>query len=295
MTWSAHHASKQRSEFEVSITSLIPLLRDQAHSIATIRHVMDNIKDVVAILNPGQTPVIAAGQPIYAVAKQIHWQWLDQYGEEKLVMMFGGLHIEMDAHKSIGTLLQDSGWTGALAEPGIASTGTAESFLTASSITRTRQIHHITAYFLHKLMKTAYSDYCTETGVSSDEVHGFEAWCDRQQTPQFQFWYLVLSMELEILSLIRSFREANFDLYRQSLVGLIPYFFANNNVNYARWLPIHLRDMSTLGEKHPQLAHAFQRGAFVVNKSRRDFSASAIDQAHEQANAVIKADEEPLA
>ena len=44
------------------------------------------------------------------------------------------------------------------------------------------------------------------------------------------------------------------------------------------------------GEKRPQLAHAFQRGAFVVNKSSHDFSAIAIDQAHEQANAVIKAD-----
>ena len=65
------------------------------------------------ILNPGQTPVSAADQPIYSVAKQIQWHWLDQYGEEKLVMMFGGLHIEMAAPKSIGTLLRDSGWTGA--------------------------------------------------------------------------------------------------------------------------------------------------------------------------------------
>ena len=121
--------------------------------------------------------------------------------------------------------------------------------------------HHITACCLHKLMATAYSDYCTEPAVSSDEVHSFEAWCDsrKQQSSQCQSWYLVLSMELEILSLIRLFREANYDLYRQSLVGLIPYFFANNNVNYARWLHIHLRDMSTRGEKHPQRAHAFQR------------------------------------
>ena len=121
--------------------------------------------------------------------------------------------------------------------------------------------HHITACCLHKLIKTAYSDYSTEPAVRFDKVHCFEAWCDsrKHQTPQFQSWYPVLSMEAEILSLIRLFREANFDLYRQSLVGLIPYFFANNNANYARWLPIHLRDMSTLGEKHPQLAHAFQR------------------------------------
>ena len=52
-------------------------------------------------------------------------------------------------------------------------------------------------------MNTAYSDYSTEPAVSSDEVYSFEAWCDsrKQQSPQFQSWYLVLSMELEILSL----------------------------------------------------------------------------------------------
>ncbi|KAK1906058.1 Nicotinate phosphoribosyltransferase [Dissostichus eleginoides] len=55
VTWSAHHASKKRHPtFEVGITSLLPLLRDQAHSVATVRHVMDKIKDIVAFLNPGQ-------------------------------------------------------------------------------------------------------------------------------------------------------------------------------------------------------------------------------------------------
>ena len=49
-------------------------------------------------------------------------------------------------------------------------------------------------------MKTAYSEYGTETVVSSDEVHSFDAWCDsrKQQSPHFQLWYLVLSMELKI-------------------------------------------------------------------------------------------------
>lgn len=48
--------------------------------------------------------------------------------------------------------------------------------------------------------------------------------------------------------------------------------------------------MVTLKEKHPQLAKEFESGKFVVHKSSREFSAMAIDQAHEQANAVIKAD-----
>lgn len=48
--------------------------------------------------------------------------------------------------------------------------------------------------------------------------------------------------------------------------------------------------MLTLEEKHPHVAQEFHSGKFVVHKSCCQFSAMAIDQAHEQANAVIKAD-----
>ncbi len=227
VTWSAHHASQKRSlPFEVSITSLLPLLRDQAHSVATVKHVMGKVHDIATFLNPGQVPVIAADQPIYAVAKQIQWQWPENYGEDKFIIMFGGLHIEMAALKSLGTLLQESGWTGTLVEAEVASPGTAESFLTASSITRTRQMHQVTSSSLYKLLKAAYTDYSNDQSESNEDVLIFEAWCEsrKQQSPQFQFWHLVLSMELVIFLLIHSFREANFSLYCLSLAELIPYF-----------------------------------------------------------------------
>ena len=50
--------------------------------------------------------------------------------------MFVGLHIEMAAYWSAGTILQDSGWSSALSEAGVASPGTAESLLVASSVTQ---------------------------------------------------------------------------------------------------------------------------------------------------------------
>ena len=95
-----------------------------------------------------------------------------------------------------------------------------------------------------------------------------------------------MSMQLVILALIRSFREGDFELYRKSLAGLFPYFFANNNVNYVRWLTIHLRDMS-IEDNHPQVAEEFKKGRFVIHKSERPFPGLAIDQAPKQ-NAVIK-------
>ena len=101
--------------------------------------------------------------------------------------------------------------------------------------------------------------------------------------------WVVLNM-LTILTLIRSFREGNFTLYRESLSEFIPYFFANNNINYARWLPIYLRNMMCLEKQHPDVAREFHQRNFVVHKSDRNFSAMAIDQAHEQNNAVIKGD-----
>jgi hypothetical protein len=94
--------------------------------------------------------------------------------------------------------------------------------------------------------------------------------------------------------LIRAFREANFTLYCEARSVLIPYLSANNNVNYARWIPIHLNDILTLDQKHPLLASEFQKGKFVVHKSSKDFSALVIDQAREQANATIKGDGGPI-
>ena len=44
VNWSAHLALQKRGKpFEVSIASLLPLLRDQAHSVATVKHVMDKL------------------------------------------------------------------------------------------------------------------------------------------------------------------------------------------------------------------------------------------------------------
>lgn len=219
----------------------------------------------------------------------VQWQWPEQYGEDKYLVMFGGFHIEMAALRSLGSLLKDSGWTGALVEAGVASSGTADSFLSVSSVTRTRQMHQVTACSLYKLLKSAYNSYCTKQTDVNEDILGFEEWCQNksQQNVQFQFWYLVLSMQLTIFMLIRSFCEANFSLYCQALRELIPYFFANNNTHYARWLPVHLRDMMTLENKHPALAQEFMMGNFVVHKTKRDFSSLALDQAHEQANAVI--------
>ena len=99
VSWPAHHSTTDRQQNTSPslsvISALLPLFPDQAKSVAMIWHAMDVIKASVNYLNPGQVPVIATDQPLFAVAKQIQWTWPDSYREPKFVIMFGGLHIEI--------------------------------------------------------------------------------------------------------------------------------------------------------------------------------------------------------
>ena len=106
----------------------------------------------------------------------------------------------------------------------------------------------------------------------------------------FYFGLLFSSYNLMSLIFLRSTREANFELYINSLSNLVPWFFALNHYNYARWLSVHLRDMLILKDDHPLIAKEFSASKFVVTKTQGKFSKSALDHAHEQNNDIVKDD-----
>lgn len=298
VSWAAYHARSQHardvtenSKDQLAITSLLPLFYNQSKSIDMIRHSMDMIKRAVDTLNPNQVPVVTLDQPLYTLAKQIQWRWPDSHGEDHFVILFGGLHIEMTALKVLGDLLEKSGWTNALVLSGLSSMGTAESYLKASHVTRTRRAHQVTASSLYILLNQAYGNYVAKR-AENESLLPFEDWCNKRSndSPQFKFWFMILQLELLVLIFIRSIRESNFLLYINALTKIVPWFFALGHTNYARWIPIHLRDMLNLESKHPRVFSQFMMGNFTVRKTGRPFSAIAIDQAHEQNNALVKGD-----
>ena len=163
------------------------MFHEEAKFATMIQHSMTIIKDCVNCLNPGQIPFMACDQPLYAHAKNIQWIWTERYGENRIVVMLGGLHIEIAALRTIGDWLQDSGWVNALSQSNVASAGTADSFLKSSHVTRTRHAHQITACSLHILMHKAYtqfSDSVDDTGVNS---LSFEERRE-MESPLFKFW-----------------------------------------------------------------------------------------------------------
>ena len=85
-----------------------------------------------------------------------------------MIIMLGGPHVEKALWYSVGDLLAFSGWTEALTEADVATSGTADFFLKASHITRTRHTHQVTALALSKLQQNTFD---------SSDSKDFGTWC----------------------------------------------------------------------------------------------------------------------
>ncbi|KAL8560494.1 hypothetical protein ACOMHN_042314 [Nucella lapillus] len=246
---------------------------------------------VTNIRGSEKIPVLACDQLLFALAKQIQWKHPELYGENKMIIILGGLHVEMAFLKAIGSLLRESGWTDVLVQAGGASTGVADSLLSVSHITRTRHAHQVTVCALFRLMNMAYEQYCMscnivgETALSLDEWRVFMS----ESSPTFHFWILIMELEVLLLVFLTSLRSGDFLLYLQSMTRMAPVFFALDQHNYARWLTVHINDMGNISSNE---SHEFNKGHFVLKKTARPFSKIALDHAHEQNNAIVKAIQE---
>ena len=267
ISWAAYHAHDQLQSISVrpkAKIALLPLFTENANSVAMIKLAMTVTKEAIEHLNPGQIPVIAMDQLLFSLAKQIQWTW-PFLSEERLVVTLDGLHIEMAILNMLGKWLDESEWSSALAEAGVATSGRAAALLSASHVKRSCYAHQVTVASLYILQSTAYHSYCKEL-PASEELLPFEVWCQtkNEQHPQFYYWSAVMELELLMLQFIRSLHEGNFNLYVDSLNQLAPWFFALDHVHYARWLPVHIRDMNALSITHPSIYSEFQNGNFVV-------------------------------
>ena len=96
ISWSAYHANLQEETIPPpAITAMLPMFHEAAHTLAMIKHAMTLVQSLTEHVNPGQIPVITADQPLYALAKEVQWNWPALHGEDHMIVMFGGLHIEM--------------------------------------------------------------------------------------------------------------------------------------------------------------------------------------------------------
>jgi len=156
VSWSAIFASSQTFVPKPpAIISLLPLFRDSAHSPAMFKHGIDIIERITNQVHPGQTPALTLDPPLYAIAKRIQWKWPEQYGEQKYVVLMGGLHIEMVMLKVIGEWLEGSGWTYVMTAANVTTEGRVHGRQKGSHTSRGQWAHQVAAAALYILLHKA--------------------------------------------------------------------------------------------------------------------------------------------
>ncbi|ELU02116.1 hypothetical protein CAPTEDRAFT_202494 [Capitella teleta] len=148
---------------------------------------------------------------------------------------------------------------------------------------KTRYVHQVSVSTLYILMKKAYQSNSPQNIPLSEWIEN-----KRAKHPQAEFWHRSFVLDLLILQFVKACRCGDFNSYCATLHQLMPYVTALNHPNYARNMPIHLRDMANLKNKHPDVYQEFQAGHFVGQKTRRKFSMMPLDQIHEQLNDWLK-------
>ena len=143
--------------------------------------------------------------------------------------------------------------------------GRASSALGDSHIKWSRYAHQVSVAPFSILRNEAYFKYCLKIQYKGPNGT-FEKRSSRQEEnyPTFFYWSFLIDFQLLLLWFIRSLAAGDFELYVQACDELRDYFLAPDHPNYSRFLPVHVKDMVQLQEKHSEVYLEFMVSNFVV-------------------------------
>ena len=254
--------------------------------------------------------VLVMDQAIYAKAQHIRWQ-SDSF-QERLVIRLGDFHTSMSYMGTIGKRFQGSGLDDVLFEAEIVAPGSISGVLSGHHYNRSIRAHKLMYEALQRLRWAAYLDASNTTECDAvldvvrelndagptmmlydviqhdrfkTTVEKYESFVEkrRAENPTFDYWSSYIDMVQGLLLFQRGTREGDWELHLSSLRQLLPWFFAYDRMNYARYLPAYISEMERLPESHPTIYNSFLEGEFVIQRQDRyGFSQIACDLAIEQ-------------
>lgn len=266
--------------------------------------------------------VVTADLAIYSKAQEILWNNPPNL-VNKVTMQLGGMHLTMAFLSSIGNIFGDGGLINILVESGVYAETSCRQMLQGKHLYRAIRGILLTADTLHRLfIKSMESWYEDNYGLSlfTDEIHNalnnFEELFNNvhpldeyknslndiicrsdqfkekaskfieygcQNSPTFKYWFLFIEAAKVLLMLLRSERNADFELHLKAVNYTLPFLRAGGRNNYAKYTPVYLLDMENLKNRNPVTYKYLKNGNFVVKTSDlKKFNCVASDMAFEQ-------------
>ena len=262
--WTGYNQLLQdHSILQKSAIHYLPVIEASPTEYSTVNTILTNSVKLANQLEL-ESMVVVFDQAIYAKAQIIRWK--DPEIIKKLVIRLGEFHTMMSYLGILGKRFGVAGLQDIIVEAGIVAVGSINGVLSGKHYNRAMRVHKLVYEALERLRFKAFmdslskedeecvrskiqrlqesfdsktdfadvlsSEYMNELSLKYDLFITHES----ENRPTFALWSSYLSMVGSLLSFLRATCTSDWLLHLDAVRLMIPWFFAYDRVNYARYV-----------------------------------------------------------
>lgn len=298
------------------VVGYLPTINAPATALSTVQEILRQSEATRQSLQLEKIAVVM-DQALYAKATEVAWKHKLEF--DNIILMMGNFHIICNLLSIIGKMFGYAGLRDLAVESGVIAEGSIDKVLEGKQYNRGVRLHKLTYEALMRLAWESFTEWL-DTNYNrdlehlnevirlvadlQDDMRGatfestlnngsvqrildlFAVFLERQHCENGQlaaYWMLYIDLVEILLGLIRADRTGDWQLHLGSIRALIPWCFAMDKTNYARYLPVYHAQMSELDRTSPDLHQHFLDGGFSVQlRQSNPFGRIAVDQTLEE-------------
>ncbi|KAK3106630.1 hypothetical protein FSP39_024006 [Pinctada imbricata] len=299
-----------KDQSESGVEYMPPLLHPITEN-ATVQKILELSQNASEQLGQKSTIItfdLAVAKKAYSILWQNHVKF------DNIIIRMGAFHTICALFHALGKHIRGSGFSEIIIDAGICASGSVERVLLGKHYNRALRVHRIILEALERLLIKRYieqeetdisndfrvlledlaSSPCKEnllkvetSATCQDHFDQYSKYRDSVREGALgktaQFWISYMDIVWQIMSVIRATKTNDFDTHLSSLYQLCGLFFAYDQQNYARYMPVYLLSMLNADVTHPEANLALRNAnAFSVARSAIPATRNAVDITIEQ-------------
>ena len=259
-----------------------------ATEMSTIYHMLERALRIKSQLKV-KSIVCVYDQAIYAKAYQIKCKEPEKF--KSVFLMMGTFHIIMTLLAVIAARFKDAGLKDLVIQSVLVAEGSVDTMFSGSrAYKRAVRVYKILYESFSRLLLEKFTKEHPETVEAlysriGETIDDYAAVVSLKEMQEYsnklvpfkesltgkgnlaKFWLSFLEMCELLLNIIFATRSGHWPLYVVSLRQALPWFFAYDRPNYARYLTAHYRELAHLENDFPDIYREFEDGNFSVQLS----------------------------
>lgn len=289
--------------FNIKVRDRVVVMESTISYLDTIDSPATDLKTAYEVLSRGceikdrlqlNAVVCVFDQAFYAKAMEVYWKHKELF--VGLVLMMGGFHLLLMLLGVIGSRFGDAGLRELAVQSDVLAEGSVDKALNGKQYNRAVRLHKCVYEALMRLLLKEFESSgqslpvlnleqlklelnqeefervmnSSEFRQFADQFHAYLQRMKENGSSLGKFWLSYLELCELMLNLIYASRTGSWELYLSCIEEVIPWAFAYDRQNYARYLIPFLDDMRHLSVRMPEVYTAFNKGQFSVQMGGRN-------------------------